>query len=179
MREIDYDQLELLVVDCDGVLTDGRIYLTQRGEEMKVFHVRDGSGMKYWARAGKRTAIITGRNSPVVQVRAEELGVAVVRRNVKRKLPAYAEVLAQLGVEPHQAVVIGDDLTDLPMLQRCGLAACPADAVGEVRNQADYVCRLPGGQGCVREVIELVLKHSGLWDGIMSRYRQGETGAEL
>jgi YrbI family 3-deoxy-D-manno-octulosonate 8-phosphate phosphatase len=170
MREIEYNKIQALVLDCDGVLTDGRIYMTTRGEEMKVFHVRDGSGMKYWKRAGHRMAIITGRGSPVVSTRAEELGVDLVRLNEKKKLPAFVEVLAQWDLQPQEVAVIGDDLTDLPMMRRCGFAACPADAVGEIRRQADYVAHTAGGQGCVREILEYILKQAGHWDRILSRY---------
>jgi 3-deoxy-D-manno-octulosonate 8-phosphate phosphatase (KDO 8-P phosphatase) len=176
MREIDYKQLELLILDCDGVLTDGRIYLTSSGEEMKVFHVRDGSGMKYWKRAGKRIGIITGRGSQVVATRGKELGVDRIRMNVKRKLPAYVEILAEMDCQPHQVAVVGDDLTDLPMMHRCGFAACPSDAVGEVRRDADYVSHLPGGRGCVREIVEYILKQAGDWEGILDRYYNAQEG---
>lgn len=170
MRTIDYGQLDLLVLDVDGVLTDGRIVYTAGGDELKAFSVRDGSGMKYWKRVGKRVAIITGRESPVVARRAEELHVDVVRQGAKFKLPVFREVLAELGVPPERTAVVGDDLTDLPMLRHAALAACPADAVAEVRRQADYVCDAPGGAGCVRELIEHVLRNAGRWDEIMHRY---------
>ncbi len=170
MRETDYARLRLLVLDVDGVLTDGRVVLTPAGEEIKAFHVRDGAGMKYWRRVGGKLAIISGRSSPAVRLRAEELGVDAVRLGAKVKLPVCREVIAQLGVSPRETAVMGDDLTDLPLFGHCGFSAAPADAVEEVRSAADYVARRPGGEGCVREVIELILKEAGTWAQVMARY---------
>lgn len=174
MREIDYTRLELLVLDVDGVLTDGRIHLAPDGAETKSFHTKDGAGIKYWIRAGGKAAFITGRGSPAVAVRAAELGIHAVRTGAKVKLPVYRELLAELGYEPDQAVVMGDDLPDLPLLRRCGFAAAPVDAVAEVCQAADYIATLPGGAGCVREVIERVLKRAGKWEGILARYLQAD-----
>lgn len=170
MAKIEYEKLELMVLDVDGVLTDGRITLAESGEEIKSFHARDGAGMKYWQRVGGRLAIITGRGSPAVTRRAEELGVAAVRLDAKVKLPVYREVLAELGVSEDRTVVIGDDLTDLPLLRSCAFSAAPVDAADEVRAAADYVCTARGGAGCVREVIEHVLKRAGKWERILARY---------
>ncbi len=170
MPETDLSRIKLLVLDVDGVMTDGRIILTPDGQEIKAFDCKDGAGLKYWMRAGGQVAIITGRGSSAVQIRADELGVETVRMNAKRKLPVYREVLAELGFEPDQTAVMGDDLTDLPLLTECGFSAAPADAVGEVRQAVDYITTLPAGRGCVREVVELLLKKSGRWDIIMSRY---------
>lgn len=171
---IDFASLTLLVLDVDGVLTDGSIGYSAGGDELKMFHVRDGSGMKYWKRAGGKLAIITGRSSVVVDRRAEELGVDAVRQGAKNKAPVLQEVLAELNTPAEQAVVIGDDLTDLPMMHRVGFAACPADAVEEVRRQVDYCCQRPGGKGCVRELIELLLRRAGRWEQIMQRYEPTE-----
>jgi len=170
MPETDFRRLQLLVLDVDGVMTDGRIILTPDGHEIKSFDSKDGAGIKYWIRAGGQVAFISGRSSPAVQVRADDLGVQVVRMHAKDKLPVYREVLAELGLDAAQAVVMGDDLPDLPLLRECGFSAAPCDAVPEIRNAADYITTLPGGKGCVREVIDLVLKKSGRWGGIMARY---------
>ena len=170
MADIDYAGIELLVLDVDGVLTDGRITLTADGQEIKSFHVRDGSGMKYWKHAGGRLAIISGRSSPVVLRRAEELGVDAVRIGAKDKLPALEDVLSELNISADRAAVIGDDLTDVPMMRRCALPVAVADAVAEVKHVARYVTESPGGGGCVREVVELILKRAGKWRGILSRY---------
>ena len=173
MAEIDRARIELLVLDVDGVLTDGRITLTPTGEEIKTFHVRDGSGMKYWKRAGRKLAIISGRGSQAVAHRAKELEVDTIRLNAKDKLSAYEDVLAELGVSSECTAVVGDDLTDLPMMRRCGFPVAAADAAEEVRRAAAYVTRLAGGAGCVREVVELLLKTAGLWDGVLARYLGG------
>ncbi len=170
MDKTDFANIELLVLDVDGVLTDGSIVYLGRDEEIKAFNVRDGSGMKYWRRVGKKLALISGRESAAVVRRAEELGVDAVRLGAKDKLPAYQDVLAALGVSPSQTAVIGDDLTDLPMMVRCGFAVATADAAEEVRLRADHVTGAPGGGGCVREVIEMILKNTGLWDAVMARY---------
>jgi 3-deoxy-D-manno-octulosonate 8-phosphate phosphatase (KDO 8-P phosphatase) len=170
MAEIDYAKIDTLVLDVDGVLTDGRITLTPAGEEIKTFHVRDGSGMKYWRRAGGKLAIISGRGSPAVVRRAEELGVDAVRLNAKDKLPVFEELLAELGTAADRTAAIGDDLTDVPILRRCGFPVATGDAPEEVRRVAAYVTRTPGGQGCVREVIEWILKRNGKWAAILSRY---------
>jgi len=170
MAEADLKDIELLVLDVDGVLTDGRITYNDRGEEIKSFHVRDGSGMKYWKRCGRKLAIVTGRSSPAVTRRAEELGVDAVRMNARNKLAALAEVLDELGVSPDRTAVIGDDLTDLPMLRRCAFAVAVADAAAEVRDAADYVTDLPGGAGAVRETIEHILKAAGDWQAVLARY---------
>lgn len=166
--------IELLILDVDGVLTDGRIILDAAGCEMKCFDVLDGAGMKYFQRVGKRIAIITGRESPVVAHRAAELGVATVRQGAKDKLPAYESVLAELEMTDEQTAVMGDDLPDLPMMLRCGFAIAPANAVLEVRQAAAMVTANSGGAGAVRQAIEYMLKQMGLWDQILQRYRREE-----
>lgn len=173
VTEIDYSKIELLVLDVDGVMTGGGITLTPAGEEIKTFHARDGAGMKYWRRSGGKIAIITGRSSPAVQRRAEELEVDVLRLGIKDKLPAYLEVLAALGQSEDRTVVVGDDLPDLPLLLRCGLPVAVADAVAEVRAAAAYVTAARGGAGAVREVIEHVLRRGGKWERILARYTGG------
>lgn len=166
----DLSNIDLLVLDVDGVLTDGRIILTPAGEEIKAFHVRDGAGMKYWRRVGKKLAIITGRGSPAVTVRANDLGVDAYHLNALNKLPAFEDVLKTLNVSPSRTAVVGDDLPDLPLLQRCGFPVAVADAVDEVKAAAAHITRLPGGAGAVREVIELILKQAGLWKDVLARY---------
>ncbi|MDY6913020.1 MAG: HAD hydrolase family protein [Planctomycetota bacterium] len=176
MTQIKTDKIELLVLDVDGVLTDGRIVLTSTGQEIKAFNARDGSGMKYWKRVGGKLAIISGRGSQAVIRRAEELDVDICRLDIRRKAPVYEEVLAELGMTNEQTAVVGDDLADLPMMQRCALPIAVADAVQEVRSAAAYVTEAPGGGGAVREVIELILKGSGRWDQILARYLPAEEG---
>jgi 3-deoxy-D-manno-octulosonate 8-phosphate phosphatase (KDO 8-P phosphatase) len=165
------DAIELLVLDVDGVLTDGAIVYTDNGVEVKAFHVRDGSALKLWQIEGKQAAIISGRTSRAVEVRAAELGVAPVLQGRADKLAAYRELLAGLGVRPEQACCVGDDLPDLPLLRNCGLAVAAADACPEARADAHYVTRTPGGRGAVREAIELILRCQGRWQRAVERYR--------
>ncbi len=170
MPETDVTGIDLLILDVDGVLTDGRVILSPTGEETKSFHVHDGAGMKYWKRSGKKLAIVTGRSSPAVQLRAEELDVDVVRLNVKDKLPVVKEVISSLSTTAERTAAIGDDLTDLPVLRHVAFGAVVADATEEVRQVADYIAQKPGGAGAVREIIELLLKKAGLWENILARY---------
>ena len=166
-------QIELLVLDVDGVLTDGRIIYGTDNLEVKAFHVRDGSGLKLWHRAGKRSAVITGRNSPVVAVRAAELGVAHVVQGAAEKLGALRRVLVEMAVPEEAVCYVGDDLPDLAPMGRCGLAVAVADACAEVRRAAHHVTRQAGGRGAVREVIELVLRCQGSWEALVGQLRAG------
>jgi YrbI family 3-deoxy-D-manno-octulosonate 8-phosphate phosphatase len=156
-----------LVLDVDGVLTDGGIVYGSGGLEVKQFHVRDGAGLKFWHQAGKHSAIITGRNSPVVEVRAAELGVARVFQGAGEKLAAMRRLLAETGTQPEAVCYVGDDLPDLPPLLHCGLAVATADACPEVRAAAHYVTRNAGGRGAVREAIELILHSQGAWQRLV------------
>ena len=162
--------IELLLLDVDGVLTDGGIVYADDGAELKRFHVRDGSGLKLWHAAGKRSAIVSGRKSGAVERRASELGIHPVLQGRDDKLAALAEVLAATGVRPEQVCAVGDDLPDVPVLRRCGLAVAVADACEELRAVATYVTAAPGGRGAVRETIEWLLKSSGRWNELVARY---------
>jgi YrbI family 3-deoxy-D-manno-octulosonate 8-phosphate phosphatase len=155
--------LELLVVDVDGVLTEGGIVHGSSGLELKRFHVRDGFGLQCWRQAGKRAAVITGRSSPVVEVRAKEVGIDTVVQGAAEKFPAYRHLLAELGLAPRQVCYVGDDLPDLPSLRHCGLAVAVSDAAAEVRAVAHYVTRSLGGRAAVREAVELILRCQGWW----------------
>ncbi len=162
--------IELLAVDVDGVLTDGVIAIDDRGVESKHFHVRDGMAYALWHRAGKRSAIFSGRRAEVVNRRAAELKIAHVAQGLAEKAGPFQALLAELGLEPRQVAFVGDDLIDLPVLRAVGLSACPADAVVEVRDAVHLVTSDPGGRGAVREVIEVILKGQGLWHGLCSGY---------
>jgi 3-deoxy-D-manno-octulosonate 8-phosphate phosphatase (KDO 8-P phosphatase) len=163
--------IDLLVLDVDGVLTDGRIVYADNGVEVKCFHVRDGAGLKLWQHVGKQAAIITGRTSSVVDVRAAEVGISHVFQGAVEKLPAYRQLLATTGVRPEQVCYVGDDVPDLPLMRRCGLAIAVADAGADVQIDAHYVTRSPGGRGAVREVIELILRSQGHWQRLLERFR--------
>ena len=170
MGKTDLSKIKLLVLDVDGVLTDGALMLTGDGDEIKTFNVRDGSGMKYWKRAGGKLAIVSGRGAPAVLRRAKELNVDAVRLNAKDKLPALEAILAELDVTADQTAVMGDDLTDVPMARRCALSIAPADAVEEYKQAASHVTKAVGGRGAVREAVEMILKATGKWQQILSRY---------
>jgi 3-deoxy-D-manno-octulosonate 8-phosphate phosphatase (KDO 8-P phosphatase) len=156
-------RIELLVMDVDGVLTDGSIIYDDHGVELKAFHVRDGSGLKIWQQAGKRAAILSGRSSKTVAVRAAELGIQAVLQGTADKLPAYLQLVSAQGLQLEQVCYVGDDLPDLPVLRHGGLAVAVADACPEVIGEAHFVTRAPGGRGAVRETIELILHSQGLW----------------
>jgi 3-deoxy-D-manno-octulosonate 8-phosphate phosphatase (KDO 8-P phosphatase) len=159
-------------MDCDGVLTDGRIELVGDNDERKSFHTRDGHGLVLLHRAGLRSGIISGRTSSAVERRARDLGIEFVRQGTHDKIKDYGDVLAAAGIEDEMEVAfIGDDVTDIPLMLRAGFAVAVADAVFETQEAAHYVTALPGGFGAVREVTELILKAQGRWGELMRRYR--------
>lgn len=162
--------MRFLVLDVDGVLTDGRIIMDHQGREIKVFDVRDGHGIKLLLQAGIEVAMLTGRASPVVQKRADDLGVTRVRQGVHDKVEAYDEIAQELGVEDEETCFVGDDLVDVPLLKRVGLPIVVADGVQEAKRFALYVTKFPGGRGAVREVCDLLLQAQGTWDEITRRY---------
>jgi 3-deoxy-D-manno-octulosonate 8-phosphate phosphatase (KDO 8-P phosphatase) len=164
--------IEMLVLDVDGVLTDGRIIYDDHGTEIKAFHVRDGSGLMFWQSAGKRVALITGRSSRAVDVRAAELGIPLVFQGVADKMAVYRQLLASVDLRPEQVCAVGDDLPDLPLLLDAGLAVAVADACTEIRAAAHYVTRATGGRGAVREAIEWILRGQGRWQALVDRYRR-------
>ncbi|MGA9996817.1 MAG: HAD hydrolase family protein [Pyrinomonadaceae bacterium] len=163
-------RIKLLLMDCDGVLTDGRITLTPDGDEQKSFHVRDGHGLVLLHRAGLQSGIISGRTSSLVERRARELGIKHVRQGTHDKIKDFDSLLAEANVTEAEVAFIGDDVTDVPLMQRSELAVAVADAVDETRRAAHYITRLPGGFGAVREVTEIILKAQGHWHDLMRRY---------
>jgi 3-deoxy-D-manno-octulosonate 8-phosphate phosphatase (KDO 8-P phosphatase) len=163
--------IELLLLDVDGVLTDGGIIYGDDRVELKVFHVRDGSGLKIWHRAGKRSALLSGRSSRVVEVRAAELAISVVLQGASDKWPAYQRILTEMHMRPEQVCCMGDDIPDLPLLRHCGLAVAVADACPEAREDAHYVTRAAGGRGAVRETIEFILRCQGHWQSLVDVFR--------
>ncbi len=171
-------RIKLVLMDCDGVLTDGRITLTGDGDEEKSFHTRDGHGIVLLHRAGLRSGIISGRRSTLVERRAQELGMTFVRQGTWNKIADFEEVLKEAGMSDDEVVFIGDDVTDIPLMQRCGLAVAVADAVPETVAAAHYITQLPGGFGAVREVCELILKAQGRWAELMTRYIRTVTSDE-
>jgi 3-deoxy-D-manno-octulosonate 8-phosphate phosphatase (KDO 8-P phosphatase) len=158
------EPIQLILSDVDGVMTDGRIIYDNAGVETKMFHVRDGLGIKLWQKSGFSFGIITSRNSQIVRVRAAELGVAHVRQGFDEKLPAVLDVMKLCSLQPPQVCYIGDDLPDLAAMRHVGLAAAPADACADVRQAAKWVLRNAGGNGCVRELIERLLRAKSRWE---------------
>ena len=166
----DLAAIELLVLDVDGVLTDGRVFIHSDGGESKGFNILDGHGIRMWQRAGLKTALLSGRASAATTRRAQELEISHVLQDCKFKLPALQQLLAELGLTPEKTAYVGDDLMDLPLLRYVGFGAAVANAVDEVKEYADYVTVRRGGEGAVREVIEHILKGSGRWAALMERY---------
>ncbi len=168
-------RIRLLLMDVDGVLTDGRIWLHANPDgtatEIKGFSAYDGAGLKLAKIAGLRTGLITGRDSPATTRRAREVEMDFVYQNHAEKMSAYEEILQRAGLRDAEVAYIGDDLPDLPILLRAGLAVAVANAVPEVKKAAHYVTRESGGNGAVREVIELLLKTQGKWADAIHRAR--------
>jgi 3-deoxy-D-manno-octulosonate 8-phosphate phosphatase (KDO 8-P phosphatase) len=162
--------IKLLLMDCDGVLTDGRITLLENGDEEKSFHTRDGHGLVLLHRAGLQSGIISGRTSSLVERRARELGMHYVRQGTWDKIKDFEELLAEAGLDEREVAFVGDDVTDIPLMQRAELSIAVADAALETRAVAHYVTQLPGGFGAVREVTELILKAQGRWSELMRKY---------
>ncbi len=150
--------IRLLVCDVDGVLSDGRIYLGNQGEEFKTFHTKDGFGLKALRDIGIEVGIITGRSSRIVSDRMTALGIEHVYQGQGDKLPAFQDLLDELGLEACQAAYIGDDVIDIPVMQACSLGIAVADAHPLVQRAAGYITRLRGGEGAVREVCDLLLQ---------------------
>jgi 3-deoxy-D-manno-octulosonate 8-phosphate phosphatase (KDO 8-P phosphatase) len=163
-------KIHLLILDVDGVLTDGRIILDNAGNEYKAFHVRDGHGIKMLLRAGIKVAVITGRSSKVVEIRARELGITDVFQGCKDKLAAYSTLLDAYGLVDTQVAYVGDDIVDVAVLARVGLPVAVADADPEVMRYGLLVTARKGGMGAVREVADIILKAQGLWKGLVDEY---------
>ncbi|MBW1838361.1 MAG: HAD family hydrolase [Deltaproteobacteria bacterium] len=164
--------IKLLILDVDGVLTDGKIIYNDRGEEIKAFHVRDGHGLKLLMRAGIGIALITGRKSKVVLHRARDLGIKNVYQRVTNKIEVYEKILKGEKLKDENVGFVGDDLVDIPVLKRVGFSAAVGDAIPEVRAVADYVASKKGGEGAVREICELLLKVQNKWEEITERYQK-------
>lgn len=162
--------IELLLLDVDGVMTDGGIIYDGNGLETKVFNVKDGHGIKMLQRAGIQVGIITGRSSAVVTARARELGIGLLYQGALKKLESYEDVKLKTGLADSQIAYMGDDIIDVPVLRRVGFAATPLDALSEAKKAAHYIASCNGGRGAVREVCDLILKGRGAWDEVMARY---------
>lgn len=163
-------KIKLLLLDVDGVMTDGRIFLDSQGNELKAFHTLDGQGIKLLQKAGIITAIVSGRISKVVSLRAEELDMTEVYQGVSKKKEVYDHLLQKFHLKDAEVAFIGDDLADLPVLKRVGLSITVADASDEVKGVVDFITKKGGGKGGVREVTDLLLKAQGKWAELTKFY---------
>ena len=163
-------KIKLLILDCDGVLTDGRIIMLPDGDETKAFDVKDGHAMVMAQRAGLKIGIISGRRSSIVRARAKELGIAHLHEMAWGKTEPYEKILAEEDLSDEAICYIGDDVVDIQLLRRAGLGVAVADAVDEAKQYSHMVTSRAGGRGAVREVIEIILKAQDKWDEAMARY---------
>jgi 3-deoxy-D-manno-octulosonate 8-phosphate phosphatase (KDO 8-P phosphatase) len=169
-KEPNLADVKLLVMDVDGVLTDGGVIIHQDGSESKRFNVLDGHGIRMWHRAGFKSAVISGRKTEATKLRAEQLGITYVFQECFDKVPVFEKLLKQSGFSANEAVYIGDDVLDLPVMKRAGFAVAVGNAVDEVKQNAHYVTSRCGGDGAVREMIEYILKKTGRWKELMQKY---------
>ena len=167
---MNLDAIQLLAFDVDGVMTDGKILLSPDGQEFKAFCAQDGAALRWLAKAGFRVAIISGRSSNAVQVRARDLGIERVYLGVHEKRVVLSDLLVREGLGLEQVSYMGDDLMDLPVLTQVGWSITVPEAPVDVRERVDYVTTLSGGAGAVREMVEHFLRHRGLWDSLVAEY---------
>ena len=156
--KIRAQKIKLLLMDCDGVLTDGKLYFSADGEEIKVFHVRDGQGLTMWHEAGFRSGIISGRDSKIVKKRATELGIKFIKQGSKDKAICFEEILADAKISAEEIAFVGDDVQDIVLFEKVGLPIAVADAAAEVFPNVIYTTKAKGGLGAVREITDLLLK---------------------
>jgi 3-deoxy-D-manno-octulosonate 8-phosphate phosphatase (KDO 8-P phosphatase) len=169
-RSKTLEKIKLFIVDVDGVLTNGTVLISATGEEFKAFNLRDGHGLKLLQRSGIAIVLLSGRHSEATWRRATELGIEDVYQGVTNKLPLYEKLLSEKGLTDDEVACMGDDLMDLPLLRRAGFAATVADGIEEAKEIAHYVTTRKGGEGAVREVIELILRSQGKWDEVTALY---------
>ena len=162
--------IQIVVFDVDGILTDGTLYLTDDGEEIKAFNSRDGHGMKMLKSSGVELAIITARESRCVKLRAEDLNISLLYQGEKNKLKAFESLVTKLGLDMSSCAYVGDDLIDLPIMTRCGLSICVPSAHTLVKNHVHYVTNSEGGHGAVREICEMVMLAQGTLDAQLEKY---------
>jgi len=167
-------KIKLLILDVDGVLSDNKLTYGDDGQEYKSFYTRDGHGMVMLQKSGIDIAIITGRKSPLTEKRMTDLKVKHLFQGVPDKLPVFLSLVDSLNLQLDEIAYMGDDILDLPILTRIGLAACPADADREVKPRVDHISEFNGGQGCVRELCEMILKSQNLWQQHMDFYLRKE-----
>ena len=165
-------RLKLLILDVDGVLTDGRLFFDDNGKEYKTFHARDGHGIKLLRQTGVEVAVISGRKSNSVALRMKSLGVNYVYQGHENKIAAFNEIIQSLAIKPEEAAHVGDDLLDLPVMTRVGLSIAVNDANDSVKQYADWCTKTNGGLGAVREVCDFIMQAQGTFDDVLKSYMQ-------
>lgn len=165
--------LKLIVLDVDGTLTDGKIYYDNCGNEMKAFNVKDGMAISQAIKSGINVAIITGRKSRIVDLRGKELGIKYIYQGVESKVDALEEILNNLEFNLDETIYIGDDINDIEVMKRVKYCACPIDAANEVKEISNIISSKEGGNGAVREIIEIILKEQKKWGNIVCKYKGG------
>jgi 3-deoxy-D-manno-octulosonate 8-phosphate phosphatase (KDO 8-P phosphatase) len=171
-------RIRLVLLDVDGVLTDGRVVIHSDGTESKSFAIRDGIALVWAQRAGLKIGLLSARHSPTTMHRAAQLGISLVYQGVLNKLKAYQRILADTGLTDADVAYMGDDIVDLAVLGRAGFSAAPADAVAEVRARVDWVSQYPGGSGAVRELVEDILRAQNRWEAIVASYAEEPAESE-
>lgn len=164
------EKVKLLLLDVDGVLSDGKLYYSASGDEYKCFNTQDGFGLRLLQEADVHTGVITARKSEIVQRRAEELKMQHIHQGARNKLQAFKEIMQKTGLKPVEIAYMGDDWLDLVLLERVGFASCPANAVTEVKKGVHFVTGNAGGEGAVREVCEIILQAKGVYSTLLQNY---------
>lgn len=169
-RSWKLEKIKLLILDVDGVLTNGIVFISGTGNESKAFHLRDGHGLKLLQKSGIWIVLLSGRYSEATSRRAAELGIGELYQGITDKVALYEKIVSEKGLKDDEVAYMGDDLMDLPLLRRAGFAVTVSDGIQEAKEIADYVTTRKGGQGAVREVIELILKSQGKWEEVTAIY---------
>ena len=169
-------RIKLILLDVDGVLTDGAVVIFGDGSESKRFHIRDGIALVWAQRSGITVGLLSARQSPTTAQRAAQLGITLIHQGVASKINTYDQIVGDMVLSDEEVAYMGDDIVDLAVLARAGLSAAPSDAVAEVRSRVDFVSTRPGGNGAVRELVEMILRAQGHWDPLVAAY-EAETRA--
>ncbi|MBM6875009.1 KdsC family phosphatase [Fusobacterium mortiferum] len=162
--------IKLIVLDVDGTLTDGRLYMDDKDNCLKTFDVKDGFAIVQWIKLGGLVAIITGKSSEIVRRRKEELGIQELAQGVSNKVVELNKLLEKYSLSLDEVAYIGDDINDLGVMRLVGFSSCPKDAVPEVLERVDYISNKNGGRGAVREIFEKIMKENGMWEKVLDRY---------
>jgi len=163
-------KVKLILLDVDGVLTDGAVVIYGDGSESKRFHIRDGIALVWAQRAGITVGLLSARQSPTTVQRAAQLGITLIHQGVSSKISTYDQIVGDMVLSDDEVAYMGDDIVDLAVLARVGLSAAPADAVAEVRSRVNFLIKCPGGDGAVRELVELILRAKSQWDPLVATY---------